>query len=591
MNNAESELRQVARADAADAGHAVMLSGAGMVVSALRREGIETVWGYPGGAVLPLYDALQESADIVHLLVRHEQAAIHAADGFARATGKVGVALVTSGPGVTNAVTGIATAYFDSIPMVVITGNVPTGSIGLDAFQECDTVGITRSIVKHNFLVLDVANLAVTLKKAFHIASTGRPGPVVVDIPKDVLQASAEFVYPESVSLRSYRSPKDAHAGQIRRAADLLARAKRPCLFVGGGAIASGASDAIARLAKRLDAPVTNTLMALGTIAGTDSRCLGMPGMHGTYEANMAMQHCDVLIAFGARFDDRVIGNPEDFLSVGRTVIHVDIDPASIGKRVAVDVPIVADVKAAAQAILAVLDGMTVDTTDRNQWWRQIEAWRVRRCLAFKDDDVVIKPQSVIRKLWEVTGGDAYICSDVGQHQMWAAQLYAFDKPRRWINSGGLGTMGVGLPYAMGVKRAFPEADVVTVTGDGSIQMCIQELSTCKQYDLGVKVVSLNNGYLGMVRQLQHVHYRDRFSHSYMEALPDFVALARAYGHVGFRIDRPSDVEPVLREALAMKDRTVFMDFQIDGTENVWPMVPAGSGLTNMLMGSGDIEY
>nr|WP_260432483.1 biosynthetic-type acetolactate synthase large subunit [Burkholderia sp. Bp9140] len=591
MNHAESELRQVARADAADAGRATILSGARMVVSALRREGVDTVWGYPGGAVLPLYDALQESADIAHLLVRHEQAAVHAADGFARATGRVGVALVTSGPGVTNAVTGIATAYFDSIPMVVITGNVPTASIGSDAFQECDTVGITRSIVKHNFLVLDVVHLAVTLKKAFHIASTGRPGPVVVDIPKDVLQASAEFVYPESVSLRSYRSPKDAHAGQIRRAADLLARAQRPCLFVGGGAIASGASDEIARLTKRLDAPVTNTLMALGAFPGTDSRCLGMPGMHGTYEANMAMQHCDVLIAFGARFDDRVIGNPEDFLSVGRTVIHVDIDPATIGKRVAVDVPIVADVKAAVQAMLSALEDMTADTTDRTRWWRQIETWRARRCLAFKDDDVVIKPQSVIQTLWEVTGGDAYICSDVGQHQMWAAQLYAFDKPRRWINSGGLGTMGVGLPYAMGVKRAFPESDVVTVTGDGSIQMCIQELSTCKQYDLGVKVVSLNNGYLGMVRQLQHVHYRDRFSHSYMDALPDFVALARAYGHVGFRIDKPGDVEPVLREALAMKDRTVFMDFQIDGTENVWPMIPAGSGLTSMLMGSGDIEY
>nr|WP_244099883.1 biosynthetic-type acetolactate synthase large subunit [Burkholderia anthina] len=565
-------------------------SGAQMVVSALRHEGVDTVWGYPGGAVLPLYDALEQSTDITHLLVRHEQAAVHAADGFARATGEVGVALVTSGPGVTNAVTGIATAYFDSIPIVVIAGNVPTEAIGSDAFQECDTVGITRSIVKHNFLVLDVARLAETLKKAFHIARTGRPGPVVVDIPKDVLQARAEFVYPETVFLRSYRHRTDAHTGQLRRAADALVRAQRPCIFVGGGAIASGASDEVACLAKCLDAPVTNTLMALGAFSGTDSRCLGMPGMHGTYEANMAMQHCDVLIALGARFDDRVIGNPEDFRSGRRTIIHIDIDPATIGKRVNVDIPIVGDVKESVRVMQSLLDSMHVDSAARSQWWCEIETWRARRCLAFSHDDVVIKPQRVIRTLWEVTEGDAYICSDVGQHQMWAAQLYEFNKPRRWINSGGLGTMGVGLPYAMGVKRAFPDADVVTVTGDGSIQMCIQELSTCKQYGLGVKIVSLNNGYLGMVRQLQHVHYRDRFSHSYMEALPDFVALARAYGHVGFRVEKPRDIEPVLREAFAMKDRTVFMDFAIDGSENVWPMVPAGSGLTGMLMNSGDIE-
>ncbi|TGN95741.1 biosynthetic-type acetolactate synthase large subunit [Burkholderia sp. USMB20] len=584
-----SEIEQVAKTDRPGTG--APLSGAQMVVSALRHEGVDTVWGYPGGAVLPVYDALQESDCITHLLVRHEQAAVHAADGYARATGKVGVALVTSGPGVTNAVTGIATAYFDSIPIVVLSGNVPTTSIGTDAFQECDTVGITRSIVKHNFLVLDVEELAVTLKKAFYIARTGRPGPVVVDVPKDVLQAKSRFSYPQTVSLRSYRHQADAHAGQIRRAAEALANARRPCIFVGGGAVASEASDEIGALAKCLDAPVTSTLMALGSFPGSDSRCLGMPGMHGTFEANMAMQHCDVLIALGARFDDRVIGNPEDFQADSRTIIHVDIDPATIDKRVSVEIPIVGDVKAVARGILSLLNGIQIDSSSRDKWWRDIEVWRAKRCLAYSYHDNVIKPQFVIQKLWEVTAGNAYVCSDVGQHQMWAAQMYAFNKPRHWINSGGLGTMGVGLPYAMGVKRAFPHADVVAVTGDGSIQMCIQELSTCKQYDLGVKIVSLNNGYLGMVRQLQHVHYHDRFSHSYMDALPDFVALARAYGHVGFRIERPSDVEPVLREAISMTDRTVFMDFAIDGTENVWPMVRAGSGLTDMLMSSSDIEY
>jgi acetolactate synthase-1/2/3 large subunit len=565
------------------------VTGAQIVVSALRDEGVDTVWGYPGGAVLPIYDALLTSEAISHMLVRHEQAAVHAADGFARATGKVGVALVTSGPGVTNAVTGIATAYFDSIPLVVISGNVPSDAIGKDAFQECDAIGITRSIVKHNFLVLDVEQIAPTLKKAFHIASTGRPGPVVVDIPKDVLLAQAVFAYPETVSLRSYRPRIDGHPGQIRRAVELLRRASRPCIFVGGGAMASGASDEIGELANALDAPVTNTLMALGTFPGTDARCLGMPGMHGTYEANMAMEHSDVLIALGARFDDRVVGNTIDFVRSGRSIIHIDIDPATIDKRVAVDVPIVGDVKSILRSLLSMLSSGSIDQSGRGAWWQEIDRWRARRCLAFADDDQVIKPQLVIQKLWEVTRGDAFICSDVGQHQMWAAQLYAFDRPRRWINSGGLGTMGVGLPYAMGVKRAFPNEDVVTITGDGSIQMCIQELSTCKQYGLNVKIVSLNNGALGMVRQLQHVHYGDRYSSSYMDALPDFVALARAYGHVGYRIERPADVEPVLREAMALKDRTVFLDFVTDPSENVWPMVRAGAGLTEMLMKSEDI--
>ncbi len=565
------------------------VSGAQIVVSALRDEGVDTVWGYPGGAVLPIYDALLTSAAISHMLVRHEQAAVHAADGFARATGKVGVALVTSGPGVTNAVTGIATAYFDSVPLVVISGNVPTDAIGKDAFQECDAIGITRSIVKHNFLVLEVEHIAATLKKAFHIASTGRPGPVVVDIPKDVLLAQAVFAYPKTVSLRSYRPSTDGHPGQIRRAAELLCRATRPCIFVGGGAMASGASDEIGQLANDLDAPVTNTLMALGVFPGTDTRCLGMPGMHGTYEANMAMQHSDVLIALGARFDDRVVGNTTDFVKTGRSIIHVDIDPATIAKRVAVDVPIVGDVKSVLRSLLSMLSEISINKPGRQAWWQEIDRWRAKRCLTFDYDDQVIKPQFVVQKLWEVTRGDAFICSDVGQHQMWAAQLYAFNKPRRWINSGGLGTMGVGLPYAMGVKRAFPNDDVVTITGDGSIQMCIQELSTCKQYGLDVKIVSLNNGALGMVRQLQHVHYGDRYSSSYMDALPDFAALARAYGHVGFRIERPVDVEPVLREAIAMKDRTVFLDFVTDPSENVWPMVRGGAGLTEMLMKSEDI--
>lgn len=589
MKIVASEIRHLTHAQDLTPLQPVPLSGAQIVVSALLEEQVDTIWGYPGGAVLPIYDALQKCASVTHLLVRHEQAAVHAADGYARATGKIGVALVTSGPGVTNAVTGIATAYFDSIPLVIISGNVPTDAIGKDAFQECDTIGITRSIVKHNFLVTDVAQLAATLKKSFFIAGTGRPGPVVVDVPKDVLQSCTPYWYPKTVSLRSYRPKAEGHVGQIGRAVEALRRARRPCIYVGGGAIASCASAELQELASLLDAPVTTTLMALGAFPGTDSRSVGMPGMHGTYEANMTMQHCDVLLAVGARFDDRVIGNTEDFFSADRTIIHVDIDPASIDKRVSVDVPIVGDVRNVLGKMLEALRSACPGDAGRVEWWAEIEAWRSRRCLAYVQGADVIKPQFVIEKLWEVTRGEAFVCSDVGQHQMWAAQLYAFDQPRRWINSGGLGTMGVGLPYAMGVKRAFPDADVVTVTGDGSIQMCIQELSTCKQYDLGVKIVSLNNGYLGMVKQLQHVHYGDRYSSSYMDALPDFAALARAYGHVGFRIENPDDVEPVLREAMSLRNRTVFMDFATDPLENVWPMVPAGAGLTNMLLQSADL--
>ncbi|MDQ7982498.1 biosynthetic-type acetolactate synthase large subunit [Paraburkholderia sp. SARCC-3016] len=564
------------------------LAGAEIVVAASRAEGVDTIWGYPGGAVLPIYDALAKAESIEHILVRHEQAAVHAADGYARATGRPGVALVTSGPGVTNAITGIATAYFDSIPLVVITGNVPTDAMGEDAFQECDTIGITRPVVKHNFLVRDVANLAITLKKAFHIACTGRPGPVVVDVPKDVALATYPFFYPESVPLRSYRPHTKGHPAQIRTAAALIASAQKPYIYTGGGVIAANASHLVKELAEVVDAPVTNTLMGLGGFPGTDRRFVGMPGMHGTLEANMTMHECDVLVAIGVRFDDRVIGNTQHFASQQRKIIHIDIDPASIGKRVKVDVPIVGDVKQVLVDLLEVLKHTMLDRSRRAAWWCSIDTWRARQCLAYSASDLVIKPQFVIQKLWEATHGQAILCSDVGQHQMWAAQLYPFEAPRQWINSGGLGTMGVGLPYAMGAKRAFPEKDVITITGDGSIQMCIQELSTCRQYHFPIKIVSLNNGYLGMVKQLQHVHYGSRYSQSYMDALPDFVALARAYGHSGFRIERPADVEPVIREALQTKDRLVFMDFVTDPAENVWPMVPSGAALTDMLLTSRD---
>jgi acetolactate synthase-1/2/3 large subunit len=560
------------------------LRGAEMIVEALLAEGVRTVWGYPGGAVLPIYDAIAGQAALQHMLVRHEQAAVHAADGYARATGEVGVALVTSGPGVTNAVTGIATAYFDSIPLVVLSGNVPTSMIGEDAFQECDAVGITRPIVKHNFLVADIGSLAVTLKKAFHLARSGRPGPVLVDIPKDVALAAGPFEYPDKVEIRSYRPAVEGHEGQIRHAAQLLRAAHRPYLYVGGGAVTAGATAALRELATLADAPVTTTLMALGAFSATDPRCLGMPGMHGTYEANRAMQECDVLVAIGARFDDRVIGDVADFCATPRQIIHIDIDPASIGKRVRPTVPIVGDARRVLEKLNAILRETHAPLADHADWWQRIEAWRARQCLAYARDGQRIKPQYVIETLSRLAG-DAIICSDVGQHQMWAAQHYRFTQPRRWINSGGLGTMGVGLPYAMGVKHAFPERDVVAITGDGSIQMCIQELSTCKQYGLPVKIVSLNNGYLGMVRQLQHVEYERRYSQSYMEALPDFPALARAYGHVGVSVRTEADVEPALREALAQKTRTVFLDIHVDGSENVWPMIPGGRGLGQMLLG------
>jgi len=567
-------------------------NGSEILVKSLQAEGVKYLWGYPGGAVLYIYDALYKQDTIEHVLVRHEQAAVHAADGYARATGEVGVALVTSGPGVTNAVTGIATAYMDSIPMVIITGQVPTPAIGLDAFQECDTVGITRPIVKHNFLVKDVRELALTLKKAFHIARTGRPGPVVVDIPKDVSLKTTPFHYPATIEMRSYNPVRKGHGGQIRKAVQLLLAAKRPYIYTGGGVILGNASAELRELVDLLGYPCTNTLMGLGAYPSSDPKFLGMLGMHGTYEANMTMQHCDVLLAVGARFDDRVIGNPKHFASIERKIVHIDIDPSSISKRVKVDIPIVGDVKDVLQELIAQIREAQAkpDIQALSSWWGQINEWRKRECLKYKNSTEVIKPQFVVEKLWEMTRGtDAYITSDVGQHQMWAAQYYRFDEPRRWINSGGLGTMGVGLPYAMGIKLAKPDADVFCITGEGSIQMCIQELSTCLQYKTPVKVISLNNRYLGMVRQWQQLDYGGRYSHSYMDALPDFVKLAEAYGHVGLKIESPADVEPALREAIKLKDRTVFLDVRTDPTENVWPMVKAGKGISEMLLGSEDL--
>ena len=585
---------ELASAAAASSANVQELRGGEILVKALQAEGVKYLWGYPGGAVLHIYDAFYKQDTIQHVLVRHEQAAVHAADGYARATGDVGVALVTSGPGVTNAITGIATAYMDSIPMVIITGQVPTAAIGLDAFQECDTVGITRPIVKHNFLVKDARDMAMIMKKAFHIARTGRPGPVVVDIPKDVSFNKVPYTgYPETVEMRSYNPVRKGHGGQIRKALQLLLTAKRPYIYTGGGVLLGNAVQELRTLVDLLGYPVTNTLMGLGAYPASDKKFLGMLGMHGTVEANNAMQNCDVLLAVGARFDDRVIGNPKHFAQNERKIIHIDIDPSSISKRVKVDIPIVGDVK----DVLTELINMVRETTTRMDsqalagWWSTIEAWRSKDCLKYDNSNKdVIKPQYVVETLWNMTKDvETYITSDVGQHQMWAAQYYRFDEPRRWINSGGLGTMGVGIPYAMGIKLAKPEAEVFCVTGEGSVQMCIQELSTCLQYNTPIKICALNNRYLGMVRQWQEIDYEGRYSHSYMDALPNFVKLAEAYGHVGMLIERPEDVEPALREARKLKDRTVFMDFRTDPTENVFPMVKAGKGITEMLLGAEDL--
>ncbi len=564
------------------------ITGAEILIRCLQEENVKFVFGYPGGAVLNIYDAIFSQTHFKHVLVRHEQAAVHAADAYSRATGEVGVALVTSGPGATNAVTGIATAYMDSIPLVVISGQVPTPAIGMDAFQEVDMVGVTRPCVKHNFLIKDINDVAMTIKKAFYIASTGRPGPVVVDIPKDITAQFAKFSYPKTVEMRSYNPILKGHSGQIKKAVNLILNAKRPMLYTGGGVVLGDAADQLVKLTRKLGYPITNTLMGLGGYPGTDPQHLGMLGMHGTYEANMAMQDCDVLIAIGARFDDRVIGNTEHFFRKDRTIIHVDVDPSSISKRVKVDIPIVGHVQSVLAEMNELLEADTKkpDSAALTAWWKQIEAWREKKCLAYDLSTDIIKPQFVVEKLWEVTGGDAFVTSDVGQHQMWAAQYYKFDKPRRWINSGGLGTMGVGLPYAMGVQLAHPEAQVACITGEASIQMCIQELSTCKQFHLPVKVITLNNRYMGMVRQWQEFFYGNRYSESYMDALPDFVKLAEAYGHVGMRIEKPSDVEPALKEAFSpkLKERLVFMDFLTDQKENVFPMVPNGKGLSEMIL-------
>ncbi|MBB6577912.1 acetolactate synthase 3 catalytic subunit [Comamonas odontotermitis] len=595
MSKAEQNSAQAANQSAQKAQD---LMGAEVLVKALQAEGVQQLWGYPGGAVLYIYDALYKQDTINHVLVRHEQAAVHAADGYARATGEVGVALVTSGPGLTNAVTGIATAYTDSIPIVVISGQTSTTAIGSDAFQECDTVGITRPIVKHNFLVKDVRDLAMTMKKAFHIARTGRPGPVVVDIPKDVsFKKVAYSGYPQTVEMRSYNPVKKGHSGQIRKALQLLLAAKRPYIYTGGGVLLSGAEQELRTLVDLLGYPVTHTLLGLGAYPASDKKYLGMLGMHGTIEANNTMQNCDVLLAVGARFDDRVIGNPKHFMSVAdRKIIHIDIDPSSISKRVKVDVPIVGDCKEVLTELIAMVrEAQTKpDAAALEAWWKTIEGWRSRDCLRYdRDNKEVIKPQYVVETLWNMTrDADCYITSDVGQHQMWAAQYYRFEESRRWINSGGLGTMGVGIPYAMGIKLAKPDAEVFCITGEGSVQMNIQELATCRQYETPIIICALNNRFLGMVRQWQEIEYSGRYSHSYMDSLPDFVKLAEAFGHAGILVEKPEDVEPALREArrIAREERkSVFIDFRTDPTENVFPMVQAGKGITEMLLGAEDL--
>ncbi len=562
-----------------------LLSGAEIVIQYLIDEGVEYLFGYPGGAVLHLYDALYNQTDIKHILVRHEQGATHMADGYARASGKPGVVLVTSGPGATNAVTGIATAYMDSIPMVIITGQVPNPAIGSDAFQEADCVGITRPCVKHNYLVKDVKDLAITLKKAFYIATSGRPGPVVVDIPKDVTtpEVKIPYRYPAELKLRSYNPVNRGHSGQIKKAMKLILSAKRPMIYSGGGVILNNASEELTQLARTLGYPVTNTLMGLGAYPGTDRQFVGMLGMHGTYEANMAMHECDVLIAIGARFDDRVVGDVNKFCPKAR-IIHIDIDPSSIAKTVKVDIPIVGPVGSVLHQMNEMLAAMDArpDEQALAAWWQQVDGWRGMDCLKYDVSQERIKPQFVVQKLFEVTGGDAFIASDVGQHQMWAAQFYPFDKPRRWINSGGLGTMGFGLPAALGVQMAHPDETVACITGDGSIVMCIQELSTAKQYNLPIKIINLNNGYLGMVRQWQEFMYENRESHTYLESLPDFTKLAESFGHVGMFIDKPGDVEGALKEAFAMRDRLVFLNFTTDPTENVYPMMMSGKGQHEM---------
>lgn len=562
------------------------LNGAEILINCLKKEGVKHIFGYPGGAVLHIYDALAAQEEITHILVRHEQGAAHAADGYARTSGKPGVVLVTSGPGITNAVTGIATANMDSIPMVVISGQVPSPLIGNDAFQEVDAVGITRSCVKHNFLIKDISEVAITVKKAFHIATTGRPGPVVIDIPKDVTINQMELEeYPDTIEMRSYKPTTKASNRQIKKAAELIANSQRPILYSGGGSVIGNASKELRELTRLLGFPITQTLMGLGAYPGTDELSIGMLGMHGTYEANMTMHDSDCVVAIGARFDDRITGNLEKFCPSAK-FIHIDIDPSQISKNVVADIPIVGQTKQVLQALIEELKDAKL--ADISKWWSQINTWRGVDSLAYKKKSGVIKPQTVIEMLYEVTKGEAIVTSDVGQHQMWAAQYYLFDEPRRWINSGGLGTMGFGLPAAMGAKIAMPDRDVVCVTGEGSIQMMLQELSTMLQYNTPVKIVNLNNRYLGMVRQWQEFFYEKRYAMSYMDALPDFVKLAESYGHLGILVENEADLKPALIEALKQKDRTVFVDVITDQNENVFPMIPAGGAHCDMLLAGRD---
>lgn len=570
------------------------LSGAEIVFKCLEAEEVEYIFGYPGGAVLHIYDALSQQEAVKHILVRHEQGATHAADGYSRSTGKPGVCLVTSGPGATNAVTGLATAYTDSIPLVVITGQVAQPLIGTDAFQECDIVGISRPCVKHNFLVDSLENLATTIKKAFHIATTGRPGPVVIDIPKNLTDPSIKipFEYPDKIEMRSYNPVVQGIRGDIRKAVDLLLSAKKPMIYAGGGVILGESSTQLTKLGRELGYPVTNTLMGLGAYPASDPNFVGMLGMHGTYESNMAMHECDVLLAVGARFDDRVTGNIDTFCPSAR-VIHIDVDPSSIAKNFPVEVPIVGDTASVLEDILAIVSetNRRADADAIAHWWDQIKSWQSVDSYNYDRNSKLIKPQFVVEKYCELTEGQAFVTSDVGQHQMFAAQFYRFDHPRRWINSGGLGTMGFGLPAAMGVRFAHPDAEIACVTGEGSIQMCLQELSTCKQYGVALNILNLNNGYLGMVRQWQEFSYESRYSSSYVDALPDFMKLVEAYGHVGMVIDKPGDVEGALREAIAMRDRLCFLDFRIDTEENVYPMIEQGKGHHEMRLNPRRSEF
>lgn len=562
-----------------------MLSGADMVVRSLLDEGVEHIFGYPGGSVLDIYDALHEKSDIEHVLVRHEQAAVHMADGYARATGKTGVVLVTSGPGATNAITGIGTAYMDSAPLVVLSGQVPGTLIGNDAFQECDMIGISRPVVKHSFLVTDPKKIPEIIKKAFYLASTGRPGPVVVDLPKDMLNPLLKFPYeyPESIKMRSYNPTMTGHKGQIKKGLKTLLEAKKPVLYVGGGAVISECNEQLIQLAERLNLPVVSTLMGLGAFPGTHKNALGMLGMHGLYEANMAMHNCDLIFGVGVRFDDRTTNNVEKYCPNAK-VMHIDIDPSSISKIIRADVPIVGSADVVLDAMLKLLDEQNGvnDVEAIDSWWSDINQWQARSCLSYEKSPDKIKPQEVIETLYKLTNGEAYVASDVGQHQMFAALYYPFDKPRRWINSGGLGTMGFGLPAGMGVKFAMPDEEVVIVTGDGSIQMNIQELSTALQYDIPVKIINLNNRFLGMVKQWQDMIYQGRHSSSYMDSVPDFAAIAEAYGHVGIRISSPDELESELKRALDMKDKLVFVDITVDETEHVYPMHIKGEGMDKM---------